>query len=180
MKKYFLLTLLIFISCKETKKTEEKVNLEKPQEVVQKNEPVFIFKIDLVLPEDDEIELFYTDYYNEKYSWKTRVRKKVKGNTSQQTITFKLPEEVFPSSLRIDFGKNKLMSDIILNKITMSYEDFSFDIPASDFSSFFIANKYASYNKEKGIISTMELEGKYDPYFESKPVFKQKLKIEER
>ena len=172
-----LLAILVsFTACKnEEKKDNTPVNIEKETQT-----SIFELKINALIETDDVFEVFYTDYDNLKYSRKTKISKKVQGKPITQTITVKLPKEVFPTSLRIDVGKTKAQSDISLESVSMTYEDFKLTMNSVEFGSFFRPNKYISYNKKDGLIKCAEIDGKYDPYFDSKPVFKKKLELEAR
>ena len=113
MKKIILaFILLAFIGCKEEKKEEKKVEI-----------PTFNVSFNLILQKDDKIHLYYTqdgtvNFNEDNSSWVD-----LKGSNTPQTITFKLPQDVFPTNLRVDFGSgvNELQSDVDLKSFTMEY-----------------------------------------------------------
>lgn len=183
-KSALLLVICLSISITSCGDKEKKANTETTTEnqtiEEPKQESVFKINLNIVIPNDDEIEIYYLDYDKQKYSNKARVTKKVKGDLQPQDIEILLPKDVFPTSLRFDFGKSNSLENIIFNNVTMTYEDFELNLNSQEFNSFFIPNNYIKYNKETGVIERKVVNGKYDPYFNSKPLFQKKLKLEER
>jgi len=186
MKKSVLLLLVICLSISITScgDKEKKANTETTNEskVVEapKEESVFKINLNAVIPNDDEIEIYYLDYDTQKYNRKARITKKVKGSAQAQVVELALPKDVFPTSLRLDFGRNNSEENIVLSTVDMSYEDFALQLNSQEFYSFFAPNNYIKYNKETGIIERKMVDGKYDPYFNSRPLFLKKLELEER
>lgn len=169
---------VLFIGCRQNRsETSKYQEVQEAQEVLISQ---FIVDLEVVVENDDVFELFYQDFDNNKYTWKTKIEKKVKGSDKQQIIRFKIPETIFPKSLRFDFGDNPKTNVVTFLSVKMSYEDFNLKLNSNEFGSFFVPNDYISFDKANGEIRTHEISGKYDPYFDSKPVFKQKLKIETR
>lgn len=114
MKKYLLSVLLLaFVACKEEEKKVEKV-----VEV-----PTFNLSFDLVMQKDDKIHLYYTQDETVNFNEENSVWVDLKGSNSVQTITFKLPEDVLPTNVRVDFGSgvNEEQSDVELKKFKMEY-----------------------------------------------------------
>ena len=184
MKKYILLLAiclnLSLISCGDKKantlqKTTTEEIIETPTE-----EAVFKIKLNAVILNDDEFEIYYQDYNNKGYSYKTRVTKKVTGSPQAQDVEIVLPKNTFPLSLRFDLGLNKSEENIVLNSVEMTYEDFNMKLNSQEFHSFFVPNGYIKYNKETGVIERKVVDGKYDPYFNSRALFQKKLGLEER
>lgn len=175
----FAFTILFTsFSCKDKKETES-INVQ-TEKIEKKSESFFTVEIDAIVSFDDVFELYYKDYDAEKYTWKAMKTKKVLAKGTTQKIIFKLPEKFFPSSIRIDFGKNKEAEDMILKSIQMSYEDFKIIMNQQEIASFFVANNYMDYDKNTGVIQFNALNGKFDPYMDSRPVFKKKLELEAR
>ncbi|MBU2938057.1 hypothetical protein KO494_00765 [Lacinutrix sp. C3R15] len=174
------LSISLFSCGEKEKKAKTEVTTTDPVMEAPKEESVFKINLDIVVPNDDEIEVFYLDYDNQAYSYKTKVTKKVTGDTKSQNIELLLPKEIFPTSLRFDFGTKNSTENIVFNTVKMSYEDFELQLNSQEFLSFFVPNEYVNYTKETGVIERKMVDGKYDPYFNSKPVFKKKLELEAR
>jgi hypothetical protein len=186
MKKivFILLTLCFTIclsSCRDKEKKEksptESKDLIKEE---PKQESTFKISLNMVIPNDDTIEVFYLDSDDTNYSYKNKVTKKIKGNSEAQDIDFLLPKDIFPYSLRIDFGQNKNTENLILNSLVMSYEYFKLALTPQEFHAFFIPNQYVNYIKETGLIERKMVDGKYDPYFNARAVLRKKLELEAR
>ncbi|QRM88724.1 hypothetical protein FG167_05580 [Lacinutrix sp. WUR7] len=180
-KSVLLLVICLSISITSCGDKEKKANTDTNQTIEEpKQESVFKINLNIVIPNDDDIEIYYLDYNKQKYSNKARVIKTVKGDLKSQDIEILLPKEIFPTSLRFDFGKNNSLENVIFNGVTMTYEDFELKLNPQEFYSFFIPNNYIKYTKETGVIERKMVDGKYDPYFNSKPIFKKRLELEAR
>ena len=175
---FCLITLTM--GCKSDQEKKGDVTTEEVVETPQKMEKSFVIKLNVQIPNDDVLEVYFQDQDNDKYSWKNKVTKNITGSTNMQTVEFKLPNEIFPTSIRIDLGAGKESETIAFGGLEMSFEDFNMTVNQEELPGFFIPNKYIQYNKETGEITCTKVEGKYDPYFDSKPVFKKKLEIEAR
>jgi len=114
MKKYILAIIaLMFIACKDDKKTPE---ADTPKET-------FNVSFDLILKKDDKLHLYFTQDNTLNFSEENSVWVDLKGSEKMQTITFKLPEGVVPTNLRVDFGigVNEEQSDLELKTFSMEY-----------------------------------------------------------
>lgn len=83
----------------------------------------FSINIDLVIKQNDSIQLFYSDYKTLSFTEKKSFWTKVTGNKKNQTIKITFPDSVRPKQIRIDFGRNRLQPEIILNKIEFSFKE---------------------------------------------------------
>lgn len=171
---------LFFVGCKQDKSELLNKNHSEKKEIDNALKSQFIVDLEVIVSNDEVFEMFYQDYDNHKYTWKTKIKKKIKGSDKLQTIRFKMPETYFPKSLRFDFGDNPETKYIKFVSLKMTYEDLNITINPAEFGAFFVSNSYVTYNKNTGEITTKKIKSKYDPYFDSKPVFKQRLKIEAR
>jgi hypothetical protein len=188
MKKVIVFILLAFCSiisltsCGGENKKKNNAPAESNNKIKEqpKLESVFKINLNMVIPNDDTIEVFYLDYDDTNYSYKTKVTKKVIGSSKAQNIEVLLPKEIFPNSLRIDFGLNRSEEDVVLNSVAMTYEDFSMVLTAEEFHAFFMPNKYINYIKETGVVERKVVDGKYDPYFNARAVLRKKLELEAR
>lgn len=186
MKKVIVFTLLAFCpiisltSCGDEKKNNSNAESNNQIKEEPKLESVFKINFNMVIQNDDTIEVFYLDFEDTSYSYKTKVTKKVTGSSKAQDIEVLLPKEIFPYSLRIDFGLNRSEEDVVLNSVTMTYEDFNMVLTAEEFHAFFMPNKYINYIKETGVVERKIVDGKYDPYFNARAVLRKKLELEVR
>lgn len=114
------ITLLSIISCKENK-TEDKLNNESV--AVEKDNSIFKVSFDLVIKKNDNMHIYYTQDGTINFDEKNSVWMPVTGNENSQTVTFKLPEDVLPTAIRVDFGfgKNIEQSDVELKSFRMDY-----------------------------------------------------------
>ena len=97
-----------------------------------------------------------------------------------QIVKFELPEQIFPSQMRFDFGEKKKEEKIILASVNMTYEDFNLTLTPAEFYTYFTPNKFISFTPETGEMICTEVDGRYDPNFKSRPVFNSKLALEAR
>lgn len=112
----FILSIC-FISCKKEVEKSEKVDPTKE---------LFKVSLDLVLPKNDTLHLYYAQDMAEDYTEENSIWLPVEGKATAQKVTFNLPEEVLPLKLRLDFGVNKENKEIVLNTIAFDYFDKSF------------------------------------------------------
>jgi hypothetical protein len=66
--------------------------------------------------------------FNEENSFWT----KIKGNKKNQKITLRFPHNVVPNQFRLDFGKNRNQSDIVLNKVECIYKENTFALKGKE------------------------------------------------
>lgn len=121
MKIKLLISLFIlsfcFISCK---KEAEKTEKEDP------TKELFKVSLDLVLPKNDTLHLYYAQDMAQDYREENSIWLPVQGKEMAQKVTFNLPEEILPIKVRIDFGVNKENKEIVLNTVAFDYFDKSF------------------------------------------------------
>lgn len=149
-----------FFSCKneETKKTEE-----------AKVPELYTFTLNATVKQNDDFQLFFKEDNNTETPFEetNSVWSGIKGAEMAQNIVFALPEGVFPTQLRFDFGQNKNQSEIIVNSFKVTYKDKSFNISGKDFFTYFIADEnFVKVDKEAS--KAMPVAGTtYDPMFYS-------------
>ena len=177
-------TLINILSCRDKETEKGSVEINEEVKNTDDKELVFVIEIEAIIDEDILVEILYKDYNNEKYSSKTTIKKRVKGSIDPQIIRFEIQNEIFPTSLRIDFGKNEknkeIEQEIKFISLSMSFEDFKMKLTPQEFDAYFVSNKYIKFSNVTGIINLKSIDGKYDAYFDSKPLFKKKLDIEAR
>lgn len=157
--KYNHLIILFFsffciVGCKDktTDKSEESTvaeNTIKPFKVTLR----FSAKI------DDDFCLLYTEdgtiNFGEKGIWKA-----IKGNEIEQSVDFVLPEEVFPTALRIDLGIKPEQTEIILKAIILEYKDKTRQIMGTEMGAFFRADENTcTFDATTGIVKPIVKDG---------------------
>lgn len=161
-----LLTAMTFISCKNEPKAEE------PKAVEQEKSKTFDISVDLIIPSDEQLLLFYKDGSNQWFQDDKMVSVGVKGKNEVQTVVFNLPEGVIPNDLRFDIGLNeyKGLKSLEIKRFTMSFYGNKFDIAEDQFGTFFKPNQYITFDPATKLYSFKKDEkGNYDAYFETKP-----------
>ena len=125
-KKILFLALLIsgaLFSCKNESKQDENVE-------VKKN--VFKVTLDLSIQRNDTIHLYFTEDNTINFNEENSMWVSVLGKNEPQQMTFELPEDVFPTQFRIDFGVNRENEKIKLNNVKFDYLDKSIIINEND------------------------------------------------
>ena len=105
-----ILLLTTLTSCKNEKSVD---NLEvvTPQVVDES----FKVTVDVVVKKDDDFCFFYTD--GSGPAFKDPIWTGVKGSETPQKVTYTIPDENFPSEIRLDFGMKKDQEDIVLKSV---------------------------------------------------------------
>lgn len=146
----------ILISCKNDKSVDS-------IEVVQQEEIEKGFKvsIDVIAKVDDDFALYYTEDGSVNFFEGATVWQNIKGNENSQRITFSLPEDIYPTQLRLDFGMKQEQPDVILNKLTLSYEGKIFEANGIEIFKFFRADEnQCSVDSSTGVIKAKIKDGK--------------------
>jgi hypothetical protein len=172
MKKSVILFSLVFMSmffsCKDDSKIEE--------EVVVQNKPVFKIALDLVIKKDDSLQVFYCENGETEINGANTVWSSVKGNNNSQQVIFNLPEDVFPTKLRIDLSKNKDQDEIEIKGFTINYDKKSFSVKDTMFYQYFIPNEQIDWDRKKAIAKFKSKEGEFfDPQFGSRELMEAEL-----
>lgn len=128
-----LLMIFTFVGCKNEKKEEVKIIEEKSNS--------FTITLNATVIKDDSFHIYYNEDGSANFTEENSVWAEFKGSNSPQKITFKLPEDVYPNQLRIDFGVNKNQENIIFNNISFLYNDNNLDMNWEVFLSNFWPNE---------------------------------------
>lgn len=176
MKKLFASALVAFtlFSCKD-----KEANVEPAAEAPKEVSKEFTVTLDVKVKKDDSFHVYYSEDGTDNFVEENSVWAEFKAtpDTNQQ-IAFKLPDGVFPTQLRIDFGANNQQEDIQLNGLTMGYAGKSFDIPVGQFLTYFTPNpENAKYDQVTGVITPLK-KGQtpyFGPSFYPKPTIQQKI-----
>ena len=110
-----ILMMFALASCKnETTKTETtKAETELKE--------TFDVNFNLIVTKDDTFKLYYTEDGTLNFGDDRAVLCVVKGSVSPQDLLFKLPADVLPTQVRLDFGDNVEQGDVIVNSMKFKY-----------------------------------------------------------
>lgn len=154
------LTIILFTSCKKEIATS-------------KNDSVDLYEVSvsLKIKKDDVLILFYKDGSNSWFDQDHTIWQGVKGNEQIQTVTFKLPQGVLMTDMRLDIGRDEFNAQepIEIKKVAFQYLDNRFEISEDQFANSFEPNEYITYDTQtKQYAFKQDTQGKYDPYFVAK------------
>lgn len=91
-----------------------------------------VITIDAVIQKTDSINVYYTrsnsiDFTDTQSFWI-----KVTGNKKNQNIQIIFPDSILPKQIRLDFGRNILQNDVVLNKMDFNYKNNSFSVKGKE------------------------------------------------
>lgn len=137
-----MIVIMSFFSCKnegDSKVVEQ--NAANPKEE-KADENLLKVSFDLIVKEDDNMHLYYTEDGTIDFDEKKSIWMSVTGNDQAQEVTFKLPENVLPTHLRVDFGhgKNETQSDVDLKSFRLQYYDKTFEAKDTMIFNYFYPN----------------------------------------
>ena len=109
--------------------------------------------LDVVVPMDDKFQVFYThDKTNNFNEWESE-KAIIKGNGTNQIISFYLPEDAKITNLRIDPGENPHQGEIKINSIEIVKKDKKIKIKNNELLNYFILQNDLKYNSKNGTIN---------------------------
>jgi hypothetical protein len=150
---------LLFVSCKNGDEKDEKDVIKNRYEIT----------LNAIVKKDDTFQVYFKDSNDDKapFEEKNSVRVDLKGNDLSQDIVFNLPDDRFPTYLRLDFGSNKEQLEIKVNSFKISYLDKKFVINGTQFFDYFIPEKaYLNFDKTANkVLPFVTKDGFYDPMF---------------
>lgn len=129
MKLRALIALTVFLTClsckNESDKTTSKTDSTVTEAEIEVDKDLLKVSFDLIIKKDDNLHLYYTEDGTINFNEKQSLWIPVKGSENTQNITFKLPKDVLPTALRVDFGfgKNIEQSDVELKTFSLKYYD---------------------------------------------------------
>lgn len=112
-------------------------NSGKQYGVIEDKSETFRVGVELVLPKDDFLQLYYTTDGSTQFTDRQSVWVQAKGSPKKQKVVLSLPPQVKPSQLRLDFGKNKAQQNINLEHIRLSYRGKFVEFPGTLIFSYF-------------------------------------------
>lgn len=78
--------------------------------------------IEAVVKENDSIHTYYTTNGSIDFNEKKSFWVPFQGDSKNQIIRINFPKDSIPNQLRFDFGRNKKLEEVILNKLTINYK----------------------------------------------------------
>lgn len=174
MKLTQILSITIFaltvIACKnETKEAAPADSGKLPE--------TFNITFNLTIPKDDTFQLYYTEDNSLNFGDDRSVKSVVKGGTAPQDVLFKLPVDVLPTNIRLDFGENKEQGDVVVNAMKLKYFDKTFEAKANLVKQYFFYNDFQlKYDEATSTVkAVVGKDGVYDPLMFSAEALKIEL-----
>ncbi|NHM02736.1 hypothetical protein [Flavobacterium difficile] len=139
MKKIGIIAFFAFlslISCKEEKETNNTT-----KKVVS---DLFVVKLNVQGKKDDTFHVYYTEDKSLNFDEKKTVWAEfsnVSGNNLE--VQYKLPKDVLPNQLRLDFGINN-PDGVVIDKIDISYLGKKFELKGKEISNYFRPNEFCT------------------------------------
>lgn len=176
MKLRFVAILVVafslFTSCKIDKAKEGEVEDSSKKELVDSKVKVIL---DMVVPQDDTFQIYYTEDGTPNCSEEQSVRTSVKGSSMSQQVVFNIPENIGMTYLRIDMGENPDQGTIKINSFTYNYFDKKFESKSNDFFQYFAPTEQMKMNYQESTLTPVKSGEKYDPILYAQPPFAPKL-----
>lgn len=153
----FIIFIISFISCKNTEKVEESV------QIVDSNLHVLI---DVIVPKDDSFQIYFNEDGSDNFKGDNYVNIDIKGSPNSQKLDFKISDDFMPKQLRFDIGSNKEHGVIKINSFKLKYYKKVFFCNGPDFWKYFGNNTSIEYNKEQATAKLItNLPEGFDPIF---------------
>lgn len=147
--------VLVVVSCKDEPKTE---NEQVDNQEVKVAEKTFKLTLNTVVSKNDDFCLLYTE--DGSLNFEKGIWKEVKASENEQSIVFILPEEVQPSQLRLDLGKNPEQQDIVIKSIKFEYGSNSREIKGFEMGVFFRADDTkCTFDATTGVVKALNVDG---------------------
>lgn len=147
---------VVLYSCKDEKKAEEPKVEQKPQ--------TFDVTLNMIVKQDDNFQLFYTDESTPSFDETKTLWLPVKGSEKAQDIIFKLPEDVIPTNIRVDLGNNAKQVPMKLNNFKMTYFGKSYELKDTLITKNFVVGEQLIYDKTTSTLTPNQGKASiYDP-----------------
>jgi hypothetical protein len=145
-KLLIVLTILFMtiVSCKNEAKVEE---------VKEKKIETFDVTLNMIVKQDDNFQIFYTDYSTPSFDEKKSFWIPVKGSENAQDIVFRLPEDEIPTNIRLDLGNNPRQLPMKLNNFKMSFFGKSYELKDTLITKNFVIGDQLKYDKSTSTLT---------------------------
>lgn len=152
-KKIFLVLIsaLITLSCKNENQNHQNENQNDSNKV-----PTNTFKVivNVIVKKNDDFCLLYTQ--DGSLNFTDGVWKEIKGLDNEQSVEFSLPEDVFPTQLRLDLGRNVDQDDILIKSVKFDYIGNVRELVGPQIGVFFRADaSKCTYDSSTGIVKAL-------------------------
>jgi hypothetical protein len=128
-----LIALSLF-SCKDDKTSNTEETGKLPE--------TFDVTFNVTITKDDVFQLYYTEDNSLNFGDDRSVKSVVKGGAVAQDVLFKLPADVLPTNIRLDFGDNAEQEDVVVNSMKFKYLKYTLEKtfgPNEEISHYFYA-----------------------------------------
>ena len=163
MKTKLLLLLLVTVvltSCKNEKAIDNtEGTAAKPAE------SKISIVLDMVVPEDDVFQIFYTEDGTANCAEERSVKTVVKGSPASQKIKFDFSEDLAMNYLRIDVGENPKQGQVKVNGMVYKYFDKTFEIKGSEFFTYFAPSTQVEIDVRNATFTPISKGEVHDPTF---------------
>ena len=150
-----LLVSVFFTGCKNDKSVDS-LEVVKPEVAVDNT---FKVTLNVIVKKDDDFALFYTEDGTCDFK-DTPIWQGVKGNENSQEIKYTLPNDVYPTQLRLDFGLKKDQEDITLRSVILEYKDKRKQISGAELITFVRADdSKCTFDPNTGLIKALVKNG---------------------
>lgn len=159
MKTRIILSILLvsgfFTGCKNDKSVD---SLEVVKPVVVDN--TFKVTLNVIVKKDDDFALFFTQDGSTDFK-DAPIWQGVKGSENPQQIKYILPQDVYPTQLRLDFGLKNDQEDVTLKSVLLEYKDKKREIIGTELINFFRPDdSKCTFDPTTGVIKALVKEGK--------------------
>lgn len=166
-----LFAVLLVVSCKDENKTGgvDAANAPLPE--------TFDVTFNLTIPQDDTFQLFYTQDNSLNFGDDRSVRSVVKGSANPQDVIFKIPADVLPTNIRLDFGSNENQGEVKVNGMKFKYMDKTFEAKDSVVTKYFYMNDFQlTVDKVTQTVKAVKKAGQpYDPLMWSNDLLRDEM-----
>jgi hypothetical protein len=159
MKTKFIAVLVLLTTLMSGCKNEKSIDdLETVKPEVIDNS--FKVTLGVIVKENDDFSLYYTEDGSIDFTKIDPIWMSVKGSEALQKVSYSLPEGVFPTQLRLDFGINKEQEDIILKSVILEYKGNKREFIGVNLLDFFRADENkCTFDPKTGVIKALIKDG---------------------
>jgi len=158
-----LMLILLFLSCKNEKRTGEGSSVDGGQGVPSDQ---LVIELSVLVEEDDVFEMFYKEKES-TYSSVNSQKTQVKGSALPQLLRFSLDQHTYPQNIRLDFGSNPKQKSVQVVFIRLRFNEATHAFTKEELKKYFKPNKYLVFDFDTMKAEPKTVDEKYDPYLES-------------
>jgi hypothetical protein len=140
------------MACKKEKSIDESV-LQKSEIALAE----FVITMEVTVKEDDDFSVYYTQdntiHFVDEPTWVH-----VSGKSAKQQVVFRLPENVYPTQLRFDFGLNEMQEAIEIHQLKFEFKNQTKVITEANLATYFRPD-LSKCTLDKGKLTAIENNG---------------------